>query len=330
MKQIMIFTLISILAAVAPLIAQEPILSFTLRPKTVTLSPGAEAPAQLVVTNGSIYEADDLEILIEDGQNLAVQPSRPLIKKVAPFTEQEISFSLSVPPEFPLGRYTLSLKAVYTYCIEVSCFQIIEELTLPVNVEAKGISTSGSVKTPTTLWRWLGPVLAALAFTGAVFTRWVFGKNLPLFLALILVSAGSLIYGVIQGQQEQAKGIASVLCTSCVGIDEAPHRSPQLSSTARALLPNLEQTIELLVFYAPWCHSCPYAEAMVEAMAAITSHLNYQLIDVEDQPERAIEHGVIRSGRTVVPALVRVDTGEVVFGVENLETRLLQLLGVKE
>jgi hypothetical protein len=37
---------------------------------------------------------------------------------------------------------------------------------------------------------------------------------------------------------------------------------------------------------------------------------------------------VIRSSRTIVPAVLRVDTGEIIFGVEDLEERLLNLLEV--
>jgi thiol-disulfide isomerase/thioredoxin len=84
----------------------------------------------------------------------------------------------------------------------------------------------------------------------------------------------------------------------------------------------------LIVFYAPWCHSCPYAEAMVEAMAAETEHITYEFIDVDAERDLAASYGVIRSSRTIVPAVLRVDTGEIIFGVEDLEERLLNLLEV--
>jgi hypothetical protein len=39
---------------------------------------------------------------------------------------------------------------------------------------------------------------------------------------------------------------------------------------------------------------------------------------------------VVRSARTVVPAIIRVDTGEVIFGSEELEERLVDLLEATE
>jgi len=67
---------------------------------------------------------------------------------------------------------------------------------------------------------------------------------------------------------------------------------------------------------------------MVEEMASVTDHLQYRLVDADQERDLARAHGVIASGRTVVPAIARVDDGEVIFGVQDLEARLLRLLGL--
>jgi thiol-disulfide isomerase/thioredoxin len=113
-----------------------------------------------------------------------------------------------------------------------------------------------------------------------------------------------------------------------VGIEEARHDSPLPSTEALTALRALQSDVDLIVFFAPWCHSCPFAEGMVQQLAAATDRLSWQLINVDAQRDLALSHGVIRSGRTIVPAILRIDTGEVIFGIERLETRLLDLLGV--
>jgi len=68
---------------------------------------------------------------------------------------------------------------------------------------------------------------------------------------------------------------------------------------------------------------------VVEKMANVSERVDFRFINVDQQREFARSFGVIRSGRTIVPAILRVDSGEVIFGVENLEERLLALLEVE-
>ncbi len=146
-----------------------------------------------------------------------------------------------------------------------------------------------------------------------------------MFLCTVIVA--SLVYGVILGQHEQAQGIAAVLCTSCVGIDEARGEAPPLSDSAILALAGLQKSIDLIVFYAPWCNTCPYAKSMVREMAERTDLLSYSFVNVDTNRELAESNGIIRSKRTIVPAIVRVDTGDIIFGIEDLEARLLKVLG---
>jgi thiol-disulfide isomerase/thioredoxin len=143
---------------------------------------------------------------------------------------------------------------------------------------------------------------------------------------LVLIVGGSLFYGVSQNQHEQAQAIGAVLCTSCVGIEDARTERPRWTEAQIAEIEAINVPIELIVFYAPWCHACPFAEELVEWVAERNERISYRFVNVEEDSALAKSYGVIRSGRTVVPATVRSDNGSVLFGVENLEQRLVEML----
>jgi|LZCG01.1.fsa_nt_gb thiol-disulfide isomerase/thioredoxin/predicted Rdx family selenoprotein len=308
--------------------AQETILTFSVAPAEVTLPPEGGADFRVTINNASIYEADDVTVIVETQDGLSFDPEKSVLKRLAPFSDDGIDFHLQAVPDLSPGRYQLSLQVVYTYCIDVSCFQIVDEIPLTVIVE-EGVAPSPPpppVKRSSP--RWLPFLIAGGFLASAIVIQRMRRVTFPLYLVLIAIILGALTYGVRLNQHEQAQGIAAVLCTSCVGIEEVHHEEPSLSSEAMAVLAKLDHDIKLIVFYAPWCHSCPYAEAMVEAMAAETEHITYEFIDVDAERDLAASYGVIRSSRTIVPAVLRVDTGEIIFGVEDLEERLLNLLEV--
>jgi len=65
---------------------------------------------------------------------------------------------------------------------------------------------------------------------------------------------------------------------------------------------------------------------MVQQATDINSSISVQWIDVDESKDAAREYGIVQSGRTIVPAILRLDTQETIFGIENLEARLLALL----
>lgn len=331
MKRILPLTLAGILLAALAAAAQEPTLTFFFDPGEVTVTPGGEAGFRLVIENSSVHEADDVTVTLKGPEGFSIRPAPGVIEQLAPFTNEGIDFTLSASCDLPHNRYELLLQVVYTYCIDVSCFQIDDELTLPVMVSEEEIMVSPILpqgkRSPLI---WLAPTLGVLLILGSILLWRFVGLTLPLYLVLVLLIAGGLTYGVVLKQHEQAQGIAAVLCTSCVGIEEAKHETPKLDPFTISALARLEEDVELIVFYAPWCHSCPYAEAMVEAMAAQTEHITYHFINVDEQRDLAVSYGIVRFNRTVVPAILRLETGEVLFGVGELEERLLSLLGVEK
>ncbi|MEE8593458.1 MAG: thioredoxin family protein, partial [Candidatus Bipolaricaulota bacterium] len=133
-------------------------------------------------------------------------------------------------------------------------------------------------------------------------------------------------YGMLLKQDQQAQSIGAVLCTSCVGIEQTPRQDPELSSEARTRIAAISQEVELLFFTAIWCQACPYAKAMLQQVVETNPLISHRLIDVDEDRDAAKHYGIVRSGRTIVPAILRVDTGEVVFGIEDLEERLITLL----
>jgi thiol-disulfide isomerase/thioredoxin len=328
MKTATFFALMGLILLSLPAAAQQPILAVRTNPEVLELAPGGRISFQIELRNGSTYEADGVETSFTSPETLSVKPEKAVREKVLPFATGVLDFSLDALPGLSPGTQSIPFQVVYSYCIDSSCFQIVEKLSLTVAVVENlsgGLHVHPRGRTP---WEFVIAGLGLALFVACLLVGRA--RRLPMSVhgILLLVVAGALAHGIQAGQARQAQGIATVLCTSCVGIEEARHEAPRLSATAITSLQGLERDVELLVFTAPWCHSCPYAKALVEEMAAATDRLGFRFVNVEDETALARAHGVIASGRTVVPAVVRVDTGEVVFGVENLEARLLRMLGV--
>ncbi len=307
-------------------LSQTPVLTFSVEPTTVYLAPGRAAQFQVIATSGAAYTADDVEVSFTIPPGLSVTPQTGTIAKIAPFTKGKLAFSVTATADLPPGKYTITAAVLYTYCTATNCFQLEDSLTIPVRVTAELTGPVATTKSAT-LPPWALPTLG-LVLLGVGIGLWTRGIKAPIYFVLLLFVIGGFVYGIKLRQPEQAQGIASVLCTSCVGIEAVQHAPPHLSDAARAALKQITSNIDLVVFYAPWCHTCPYAEAMVKDVAAINPHVKYTFVDVSVDRARAAQAGVIRNNRTIVPAIMRADTGAVIFGIRDLEPRLLQLLGV--
>ena len=322
---------LGLVAASAVGLGQEPILTFSLDESQIAITQGGQAIAILRVENGSVYPGDDIEpILDAEGLTLVAEPEE--IEILAPFEAAAIALRLSASPDLPLGSSSQTLGVLYSYCIGELCFQFAEEIPFTLTVEPPSetpveVPLALPVRPARPFWFQLGGLgLALLLLGAAIALRRTFSVRWPTHATLALFVLGGLAYGVVLDQHEQAQGIGAVLCTSCVGIEEAQRGEPELTQAGIAAIERIEQDIELLVFYAVWCHACPYAEAMVEEVAGHNPRIRYRFVDVDQEPELAERSGVIRSGRTVVPAILRDDSGVVVFGAENLEARLIDLL----
>jgi len=336
------FAVILVASFALAALAQEPILTFSISPQPVIIAVGGRAEVRLAVENGSVREADDIEAAWIGSDDLAFAAEPEPIKLLNPFETGSIRMVLAASTEAGEGERAGRLEVIYTYCIGDVCYQIVEELDVNLLVEpadnpivgddeGTDVIVGETSAEPRLPWSWIGFGLV-LAFVGAaiVFAART-GRKAVAVVALALLLAGALAYGVVRNQHEQAQAIGAVLCTSCVGIEEARASDDvRLSAEAIAALGILAEDVELTVFYAVWCHSCPFAEAMVERMAEASDRIEYTFVDVETAPELAERHGIIRSGRTVVPAITRAGTEEVLFGIEDLEDRLLRLLGVGE
>lgn len=331
MKAPPLAALIATLLVSVGALAQEHILTLLPDPEVVRVSPGGESAFRVAIENHSSHEADDVDVTFASPEGFSIEPSHATRARVRAFGKAALVFSVRVSSLAP-GTYTVPLEATYTYCIgpktSGDCYQIVEQLALPVSLEEGATSATSSRTGWGSPWAIVVPTLGLALLAGAVLLRRFAGLSFPLYGALVLVIAGALTYGTALRQPKQAQSIAAVLCTSCVGIEEARREAPTLSAVALAGLSGLNETIELLVFYAPWCQSCPYAEAMVKEMAAAAERVLYRFVNVDDERELARSYGVVTSARTVVPAIVRTDTGEVIFGAQDLEARLLRLLGV--
>ncbi len=314
-------------------LAQTPILEFSLDPQFLALPLENSASAWIHVSNPSVYEADDIEVDLVGGPvRLGDVEPIPLLD---PFSDASIELALAPTDDAMVGDATAEFELIYTYCIEDQCFQIVENLSLPLQIvpetvepdeDQNGTPATRKARSGAWFWNVAFPTGLGLALVIALIAGGLTGKRWWVLGLLVVVLAGGLGYGLSLKQDQQAQSIGAVLCTSCVGLEETPHRDPVLSADGRSRIAALGHPIELLVFTAIWCHACPYAEAMVEQVAELTPLVSYQFIDVDQARDVADHYGIVQSERTIVPAIVRVDTGGVVFGIDHLEDRLLTLL----
>ena len=308
-------------------LSQDVILSFEWTSERLSVPPGGQATIGMIARNDAVYEADDLELEIELGETgfeVAVEPE--LLAKIAPFGEATLLITVRVPEDVAEGEFELRTDALYTYCIEESCFLIAEPLTLRVVVEA---GVDPVLPTPVAQHDPWPPVVIGLVLGGLAVSlalarrsRW----RIPAILLLTLAAGLGLAYGTLRTQHEQAKSIGASLCVSCVGLEPTTHHAPELTAAEEQLLAGVTEASELLVFSARWCHACPIAKAFVAAVDEASPGITHRVVDVEEEPGLAEAFGVVRGGRTVVPAIARVDTEELFFGTEDLKARLFALL----
>jgi thiol-disulfide isomerase/thioredoxin len=317
--------------------AQEGILHYAIDPVIVDVAPGGRAAARLTMTNASPYEADEVEVSWSGPEGFSLEPAPDVVPVVDPFASASVVLAISPRPTAPLGETRGTVEILYSYCIGDLCYQIVESAPVALRVVAQAqtapVAVGGTTGEPTPVsptfpWLWIGFGAAAALVVPALFVRRPARLRALVFVLLVAASGTVLGLGVSLGQHKQAQAIGAVLCTSCVGIETVETLAPRLSAAQATTVDRLTVSVELLVFYAPWCRSCPYAEALVDLIASRNPLVRYRLVNAEQERDLAVEYGVTRSGRTVVPAIVRMDTGEILFGAENLGNRLVKLLGV--
>lgn len=328
------------IVAALPVAAQEKILSFAVESAPVEAAAGDRATVTVRIENASVREADNVAAAWTGPGGFVLDPAPQEIAVLAPFGSADLAVSILVPEDAPPGPIAGSLEFSYTYCIGDLCFQVFEsrDVALLVRAPAGGEPTAPVVppaseqpqpsgRSATRAWiPYAAAACVAVLILIAARAMRLSGVRWPLYAALLLATGGGLAYGVVLGQHEQAQSIAAVLCTSCVGIEESAARAPQLSAQETARIRAISKPVDLLVFHAPWCRSCPFAEALVEQVGALNARVGYRFVDVEREPEIARRYGVIQSGRTVVPAIVRLGVDRILFGIEDLESRLVLLL----
>jgi len=314
-------------------LGQAPILEFSFESTPLTIVLDEETTGWLRVTNSSVHEADGIEIALLSG-SATMSPVEP-VAVLDPFSDTLLEIPILLKPDVTEGNAELVFELVYTYCIGELCFQIVEELALSINVTA-AIADPSVTPVPDPIqpetfntrsgWTLALPIVLVLLLVAALIVGRVESRRWWVRVLLVLAMAGGLGYGMLLEQDQQAQSIGAVLCTSCVGIEETPHEDPELSDEARTRIEAITGEIDLLLFSATWCHACPYAKTVVRQTVELNPDISYQVIDVDEDRDAANLYGIMQSGRTIVPAILRVDTGEVLLGIENLEERLLALL----
>ena len=293
----------------------EPILEITV-PKETGLRPGEESSLSLRITNASPYLAEEIRFSVQ-GLPAGIVSKTPDIFDLPAFGERTISLTFLAPKlepkDFPIP---IKVRVEYHYCIAEACFQMVQE--------AETTLVFGASKASGFVLPWWVLILLAMGVLG---TWLIWGRGLSAFsvfiFALALVTLG---FGVYLGQARQAQRIAAVLCTSCVGIEEPRPSQAELSSELRLAFAALPEASHLVLFYTPWCRACPYAKNLVTEIAQINPKISVEMVDADSERERAEKAGVVVNGKAVVPAILIEETGKVLFGTNDLATRLLSAL----
>lgn len=318
-------------------VAQEPILTVSFDRDELTIPLGSASTARLRLVNRSVYPADDIELFLLDGDGIEMGTVERVLE-LRPFSELVLEIPLSVPEGLGEGASDVQFELAHTYCIGDLCFYIFEAVALRV-VRTPPSEVTGPLVEPDAVrvaedppvdsarpWRMVLPTGLGLMLAGALAATITQRFARAGQVVLLAMGMASLGYGISLQQADQAQRIGAVLCTSCVGIEETPKAPPTLSQGARARIEALEHRVELLLFSAVWCHSCPYAKAMVDQVADATPLITARVVDVDVDRDMADHYGIVQSGRVIVPAILRLDTGELLFGIDRLESRLLSLL----
>jgi hypothetical protein len=319
--------------------SQEEILAWSVEPAALDVSAGGRAVARVRIENTSAREADDIELVWAGPERFSLDPAPASVAVLAPFASTTVEITVAATASAPQGEVRGNLEAIYTYCIDDLCYQIAAPVVLTLRVAPSTGPTPGvpadvgppaneAIEIPGRV-PWSDAALGAvvLLLLGVTGLLWRRTRYRSALVALLVIAGGvALGFGVSLDQHKQAQAVGAVLCTSCVGIETVQTLTPRLSAAQAAAVERLTTPTELLVFYAPWCRSCPYAEELVGLAAARNPLVRYRLANAEAERDLAVQHGVTRAGRTVVPAIVHLGTGKVLFGAEDLGNRLVSLL----
>jgi len=285
-------------------------------PAEVGLAPDATGTLIVKLVNTAPYEAEEVRVSLTELPDGITAPGVE-IAGVPAFGEHEVRLVVTGDGAAGAG-FAAAIAVIYHYCIGDACFEIRD--TVPVAFVI-GDAPPRSATLP--VW-WL---LVALG-VGIVLATVLRGRLLALaWLLLVGVAGASLVVGALRGQATQAWRIASVLCTACVGIEEVRAEAPTLPPEVRTELSSFSGTARLVVFHTPWCKSCPYVKALVAEVARANPRIVYELVDADLDRPRAEAAGVAPSGRVIVPAVLIVETGRVLFGTGDLAARILASLG---
>lgn len=283
-------------------------------PADIGLIPGEANSFRVRMVNTSPYLAEEVTVTVAGLPAGATAPPVE-VGTVPAFGEREAEVVLEIATA--ALPFTATIDVLYHYCMGDSCFQIHEQA--PVAFAGRDPAR------PLAISAWWLLLALGVGVVLAVFLR---GRGLfAVALALVGLAGVSLAVGILRGQATQAWRIGSVLCTSCVGIEEPRSEVAALSPGEREAIGAFPRAAHLVVFYTPWCRSCPYAKALVAEVARANPRITYELVDAEQERARAEEGGIIHSGRVVVPAILVGETGQVLFGTSDLAARILAALG---
>ncbi len=308
---------------------QDGIIELTVKISPTKLEKGSTGEIRVIVRNTGAYEAEKINVSIsmdpDEGKGIKLKRCHGEIGRLPPYGEKELTFPFKVAEEAGSKRYLLKVEAKYMYCTETMCFfptaSVKKEITLGEEVE-EGVFTIPLEN--------IFFILSAFSlgfFSAALFS--LFRKRGRTALACLFLTSISLITMALYSKQHvMAKSVSENLCLSCVGLDTSEELEKiEISPETEAEIRKIEGKITLIVFKSKFCHACPYAEKWVKAFSDKSGgKISYKVVDVEEEPRLAEKYGVKSNNKYLVPAISVKGRGKTIFGTNNLEKRILELI----
>ncbi|MEA1994350.1 MAG: thioredoxin family protein [Euryarchaeota archaeon] len=141
-------------------------------------------------------------------------------------------------------------------------------------------------------------------------------------ITVLIVGIILIGYGIHIGQATETENIATYICLSCLGLTPSSYET----GVDTEGLEKISRDIELIVFSAEWCKSCPKAIETAREIAESSASIEYWVIKYEENPEEFKTYNVDLNGLPVTAVIVDGEVVEKLAGTFKLDSKILEVI----
>ncbi|MBN2532151.1 MAG: hypothetical protein JXB88_04635 [Spirochaetales bacterium] len=198
------------------------------------------------------------------------------------------------------------------------------------------LKVTSQVILPEIITTWILAAFLLLAVISLVFYIRI-KKDIFFTILFIFIFAGILFYTFIHidgngiSQADLSRDIARTLCLSCIGIESRVEVIP-VDRAKTKVYAGLGEPVLITVFSASWCGTCPFAKEYVKELCSIYPQtLSYEVIEIHEPAgkEKYVYYKTLYTFKEPLPLpaiVVSVNMNGVIYGTNNLEENLIQLI----